>query len=118
MSEVNTQNSINETGGIPEIEVSLEVSGMTQTPVDKTLTISDMAADAKAVGDKFADVDSDIYNIETALSGIETKTGDEIPLTGESGSQTITEAISGALSEIATVNAKTGSDIPITSPST
>ena len=113
-SEQQTQNSINETGGIPEIEVSLEVSGMTQTPVDKTLTISDMAADAKAVGDKFADVDSDIYNIETDISGLSAKTALDIPMSDEQGADTIAATVNGALEDIAELQAQTGDDIPIT----
>jgi len=51
-TEQNVAGSIEETGGIPEIELEVEVSGMTQYPVDKTLSIPDMAADAKEVGDK------------------------------------------------------------------
>ena len=62
-NEQSVQESIESTGGIPVIEVSMQVSGMTQTPVDKTLSIADMAADAKEVGDRF-----DI--VEAAISGI------------------------------------------------
>ena len=45
MSEVNS------TEGIPEVEFQIEVSNVVQTPVDDTLTIEGMAADAKATGD-------------------------------------------------------------------
>lgn len=110
----NTEQSIVSLGGIPEVEVSLEVSGMTQTPVDKTLTISDMAADAKTVGDKFADVDSDIYSLETSLSGVDAKTGADIPITGETGADTIATVVAGMQEDIAGIDAKTGSNIPIT----
>ena len=43
---------------MPEIELEVEVFGMTQAAVDKTLSIPDMAADAKAVGDATADIES------------------------------------------------------------
>lgn len=59
----NTEQSINETGGIPEIEVEMEVSGMTQTSVDKTLTIPGMAADAKATGDAIANLAADLSDL-------------------------------------------------------
>ncbi len=62
-NEQSVQESIESTGGIPVISVSLEVSGMTAYPTDKTLNIADMAADAKEVGDRL-DV------IEAAISGI------------------------------------------------
>ena len=62
-NEQSVQESIESTGGIPVIEVALQVSGMTQTPTDKTLSIADMAADAKEVGDRF-DV------VEAAIAGI------------------------------------------------
>lgn len=63
-TEQNVQNSIEETGGIPEITLSLEVSGMTQYPVDKTLSIPDMAADAKEVGDAISDLEAAIADIQ------------------------------------------------------
>ena len=45
MSEVNS------TEGIPEVDFQIEVSNVVQTPVDDTLSIEGMAADAKATGD-------------------------------------------------------------------
>lgn len=59
----NTEQSLQETGGIPQITFSMEVSGMTQYPTDKTLSITDMPADAKAVGDEIA-------ALEQAIAGI------------------------------------------------
>lgn len=50
MSEINTENSIEEQG-IPEITLQLEVQQTVQAPVDATLTIAGQAADAKATGD-------------------------------------------------------------------
>lgn len=51
MSELNnnTPESIDE--GIPEVNFTLQVSETVQAPVDDTLSISGMAADAKATGD-------------------------------------------------------------------
>lgn len=54
MSELNTQESSN----IPEVTFTLEVSDTVQAPVDSTLSIAGMAADAKATGDAIADAQS------------------------------------------------------------
>ena len=82
MSETNnTPESINE--GIPEVNFTLQVAETIQTPVDDTLSISGMAADAKATGDAIAaakseledDIDSaesDLHDeIETAKSDLQ-----------------------------------------------
>lgn len=54
MSETpNTPTSIDD--GIPEVSFTLEVSNTNQAPVDDTLSISGMAADAKATGEKIAE---------------------------------------------------------------
>lgn len=47
----NTDESIRGTGGIPVLQMTVSPSNNVQTPVDKTLSISEMAADAKATGD-------------------------------------------------------------------
>lgn len=87
-----TENSLAETAGIPEIDYEVEVFGMTQAEVDKTLTIEDCAADAKAVGDRFGDVEADISDLDTAITEIQGWTGEDIPLkSGEA--QTIAEAV-------------------------
>ena len=93
-TEQNTEQSIQETGGIPQIEVSLQVSGMTQTAVDKTLSISDMAADAKATGDALANILADIQDIDASIGGIEEWTGEDIPVNSTQGAMTIAEAFS------------------------
>ena len=59
----NTEQSIAETGGVPEITLEVEVFGMTQNPTDKTLSIPDMPADAKAVGDKVDDLEEKIEEV-------------------------------------------------------
>ena len=49
MSELNTENSIEEQG-IPEIVLQVQPNNTVQAPVDTTLSVSGMAADAAAVG--------------------------------------------------------------------
>lgn len=95
----NTEQSIQETGGVPEIAMTLEVSGMTQTAVDKTLTIADMAADAKATGDAIADVAADLATAISDISDIEEWTGEDIPVSSSPGASSIAEAISSIVGE-------------------
>lgn len=72
MSEINTPNSIDE--GIPEVNFEVEVANVVQTPVDPTLTIEGMAADAKATGDAIdaakAELQEEIDAIDTDVSGV------------------------------------------------
>lgn len=89
----NTQESIENTGGIPEIEFEMLVSGMTQTAVDPTLTVPGMAADAKATGDAIGDANANIADLFEAVEGLNGKTGEDIKLTSEEESPTVAEAI-------------------------
>lgn len=73
MSEVNTTpESIDD--GIPEVSFTLEVSETVQAPIDDTLSISGMAADAKAVGDALAaqktELEEEIEDIAVNVSGV------------------------------------------------
>lgn len=68
--EQNVEQSILGAGGIPEVEMEISVSGMTQYPVDKTLAIEDMAADAKATGEAIGNLQGDIADIEAEIQGI------------------------------------------------
>ena len=72
MSEVNTPSSIDD--GIPEVSFTVEVSNVQQTPVDDTLSISGMAADAKATGDAIeeakADLQTEIDALETDITSV------------------------------------------------
>ena len=72
MSEVNTPSSIDD--GIPEVSFTVEVSNVQQTPVDDTLSISGMAADAKATGDAIeeakADLQAEIDALETDITSV------------------------------------------------
>lgn len=82
----NTEQSIEQTGGVPEIEVEADVFGMIQYPTDKTLSIADMPADAKETGDAIADLLADIGSLEN-------RTGADIPLNSTSSAPSIAEAI-------------------------
>ena len=64
----NTQESIESMGGIPEISMEVAVSGMTQTAVDKSLSITDMAADAKATGDAISTAMADIADLAADIA--------------------------------------------------
>ena len=72
MSENNTPSSINE--GVPEVSFTVEVSNVQQTPVDDTLSISGMAADAKATGDAIeeakADLQEEIDSLATDITSV------------------------------------------------
>lgn len=95
----NTEQSIESTGGIPEIEMDMEVSGMTQAAVDKTLSIPDMAADAKATGDAIGKASDDIADVASDVADILQWTGQDIKLTSDPESKTIAEAVSQVISE-------------------
>ena len=74
MSELNnTPESID--SGVPEVSFTLEVSQIQQTPVDTTLSISGMAADAKATGDAIALA---AQNAANALAAAKTELEGEI----------------------------------------
>lgn len=126
MSEVNTnlpteesvQQSIEELGGIPAVEVSMEVSGMTAYPTDKTLSIPDMPADAKAVGDLIDSLQGESSEQAADIAEIQAWTGDDIPLEAPSEEQTgeiptIAEAVNANATAIAALQARTGATIPL-----
>lgn len=96
----NTEQSINETGGVPEIEMEMEVSGMTQAAVDKTLSIADMAADAKATGDAIQAVAEDLSDLAADVSDIEEWTGEDLNVNSDEQSPTIAEAITSIVETI------------------
>lgn len=94
----NTEQSILQTGGIPVVEVEMSVFGMMQYPVDKTLSVSEMAADAKATGDAIAAANEAILDNTNDIQEIENWTGEDIPLSTETGTMTIAEAFNNVIS--------------------
>lgn len=78
MSEVNTpENTSPESldDGIPEVSFTLQVSEVVQAPIDDTLSIEGMAADAKATGDAIAEAKADL---QEEIDAIETDVDDVI----------------------------------------
>ena len=80
MSEVNsTPESIDE--GIPEVGFTLEVHNTQQAPIDDTLTISGMAADAKATGDAINAAKQELQEeIDAIETGVESVAGRLFPV--------------------------------------
>lgn len=66
MSEINTENSIEEQG-IPEVRLQVETSETVQAPVDTSLSISGQAADAAAVGAALAALQT---TLEAAIAAL------------------------------------------------
>ena len=72
--EVTSPESIED--GIPEVTFTLQVSEVVTTPVDPTLSISGMSADAKATGDAIAQAKSDLQEeIDTINTDIDSVAG-------------------------------------------
>lgn len=67
MSELNNNTPESIDDGIPEVNFTLEVSNTVQAPVDDTLSISQMAADAKATGDAIAAAKAELQEEIDAL---------------------------------------------------
>lgn len=106
MSEINTNatedsvlQSIEELGGIPTIELEMEVSGMTAYPTDKTLSIQDMAADAAAVGNAIDLLQGAISDTAQEIESIEAWTADDIPMSNNPDAPSVAEAIDSIISQ-------------------
>ena len=74
MSEINNNTPASIDDGIPEVSFDVEVAQVIQTPVDTTLTIAGMAADAKATGDAInaakAELQEEIDAIDTGVDSV------------------------------------------------
>ena len=74
MSEVNNNTPASIDDGIPEVNFTVQVSEVVQAPIDPTLTIEGMAADAKATGNAIAsakaELEEEIEDIAVNVSGV------------------------------------------------
>ena len=74
INDVNTSSPESIDDGIPEVSFTLQVSETVQAPIDDTLTIEGMAADAKATGDAIvaakAELEDEIDQIETGVESV------------------------------------------------
>ena len=116
-----TESSLVETQGIPEITLTMEVSGMTQYPTDKTLAVEDMPADGKYVGLALEGIRGDIGDVSTAIqteeearieavNAVDAKTAEDI-LTADESETTIAD-------KLAELDGKTGADIDVSGTDT
>ena len=81
MSEVvnGTPESIDD--GIPEVEFEVEVAQVVQAPIDPTLSIEGMAADAKATGDAIEAAKQELQEeIDAIETGVESVAGQLFPV--------------------------------------
>ena len=79
MSELNSQQSID--NGIPEVRFSVEVFNTAQAPVDPTLSITGMAADAKATREAIDSAKDELQeNIDAAEDEISAIFGNLFPV--------------------------------------
>ena len=74
MSEINNNTPASIDDGIPEVSFEVQVSQVVQSPIDPTLSIEGMAADAKATGDAIAaaqaELQEEIDDIDADISGV------------------------------------------------
>lgn len=112
-TEESIQQSIEELGGIPLIELDLDVSGMTAYPTDTTLEIAGMAADSKAVGDRFDIVEAAVAGNASDIATVEAWTGADIPLNATTGAPSIASQVGTNTTDIADIKDWTGADIPL-----
>jgi hypothetical protein len=92
MSEVNNNTPASIDEGVPEVSFTVEVSNVVQAPIDPTLKIQGMAADAKATGDAIDKVAEDAADaldaavnalqeeIDEIDSGVDSVTGKLFPV--------------------------------------
>ena len=98
-TEQSVAESIEETGGVPSITLGVSVSGMIPYPTDKTLSIEDMAADSKTVGDEISAIESVVTENTQDISTLKLQTGADIKLNGSQSSPTIAQAIANITSD-------------------
>ena len=104
-----------ENGGIPEISMSVQASENVWAAVDKTLTIAEAPAEAKAVGDRFDIVEGDVADLGGDIAAIQQWTGEDIPLNTQQSAPKISKAVSDLGEAVAGIQEWTGEDIPVNS---
>lgn len=89
-----TGNSIQETG-IPRLVMTVAPATTVYAPVDKTLSISEMPADAKATGDAINNVSADVADLAADVQSVMSWTAEDIPLTGDDPNVTVADMLPG-----------------------
>ena len=81
MSELNNNTPASIDDGIPEVNFTVEVSNVVQSPIDPTLSIEGMAADAKATGDAIAAAKDELQEeIDAIDTGVDSVPGKLFPV--------------------------------------
>ena len=82
---------------VEEIELEFEDAGVVPSPIDPTLTVSGMAADAKATGDAVAAAVGKLrINGKAPSSNAVTLYGSDVPVSNAAGAPTVAAAIEAA----------------------
>ena len=74
---------MSETSGVPEINFTLNASNVIQQPTDATLTAQGMPADARAVGERFTEVNETITDLAADMSGVSDKVDTAVLVTSQ-----------------------------------
>ena len=81
MSELNNNTPASIDDGIPEVNFTVEVSNVVQSPIDPTLSIEGMAADAKATGDAINAAKDELQEeIDAIDTGVDSVPGKLFPV--------------------------------------
>ncbi len=118
MADPNTEGSI-QNNGIPKITLGMRASTVLYSPTDKTLSISEMPADAKATGNAITNVRSDVSDVQadvTDLYGSIDDVNDEmmsVKSVQETQAEQMVQMQSAVNDAVQRVDTLTGVDIPV-----